>query len=174
MSLPKIPTSVKSISADLLARFPEYADRIGRAAQLVEAHRFSFAYHDHTGAPVYVMTSSDGVSRYTTEAGACSCPSRTLCYHRIARRIIVLRNHNLCEVEFGCALALEEESPTPPSPQTTSPNVTYHGPAYTPDSGVKRVQSAGRLAPGLSIRESMDALGRRLREVRVTLIAAKG
>jgi hypothetical protein len=37
-----------------------------------------------------LITSSDRVTRYTVSAGQCSCPADSICWHRAARRLLIL------------------------------------------------------------------------------------
>jgi len=162
--LVKIPTTVKAIAADLLTKHPELTKHIAKAIDLIDSDRLRFSHHNSEGHPVYLVRASDGASVYVVEAGACTCPARKLCYHRVARGLLTIRSANVTLVDFGEAIATEEP-PTPPAPQITSPNVTYHGPAYTPDGNARRVQSTGKIHGSLTIRASMDAMGKRLVEV---------
>jgi hypothetical protein len=164
MSLSVIPVSIKSIAADLLTKHPELTKHIAKAIDLINGDRLRFSHHTTEGHPVYLVRASDGASVYVVEAGACTCPARKLCYHRVARGLLTIRSANVTLVDFGEAIAAEEEPPTPPSPQATNTNAPYHGPAYSPETTVKRVQSSGKIYGSLTIRASMDALERRVVE----------
>jgi len=163
--IPTLPTTIKGIATALLAQYPTLTKAMPRAVDLLHGARIRFSHHDTQGQPVYLVTASDGVSVYVVEACACTCPARKICYHRVARAILVTRSANLTAVAFDEAVASDEQDPS--APQESAPPAEYVGPAYTPPSGdgVKRVQSSGRMIKGLTIRASMDALGRRLVEV---------
>jgi len=170
--LPKIPTTVKLIAADLLKLYPDLAPRMGKAIDLIHSGRMRFAFHTTDNQAVYSVKSSDRKTDYVVEARRCTCPSRVVCYHRIARGILVIQNANETRVAFDEAIAAESDLTPPSSPaEESSPSLEVI-PAEPPQA--KRVQSAGMMRRGLTIRESFDELGRRLREVRLTLTAAKG
>lgn len=177
MSLPVIPVSIKSIAADLLTKHPELHRHMAKAIDLLSGDRIRFSHHTTEGQPVYLVRASDGASVYVVEAGECTCPARKLCYHRVARGLLVIRSANLTRVAFDEAISAEEEPPTPPSehpsPAPSEGETSKFDQQPNIPSASKCVQSAGRLAKGLSIRESMDGLGRRLREVRILLTTAK-
>ena len=164
MILPKLPTTIKAISADLLTKHPELADRLSRAIDLIHSSRLRFAYHTEEGSPVYYAVSSDGATTYAVMAGSCTCPARKLCYHRVARGILTIRSANQAEVAFGDALALEEPTPpqAPPTTQAQEVEVCAEHPVFVP---AKRVQSVGRISAGLTIRHSMNRLGQHLTEI---------
>ncbi len=163
----QLPTTIKGIAESLLAAHPELSKRIAKAIDLLHRPDRIFFVAHIDGSPVYRMVSSDGSTSYTVEAGACTCPARGLCYHRVARGIMTIRSANLTRVAFDEAIAAEDSEPPPPQTEESAPPAEYVGPAYTPPTGEssKRVQSSGRMNKGLTIRASMDALGKRLVEV---------
>lgn len=180
--LPKIPTTVKLIAAELLKLYPELEPRMGKAIDLINSGALRFAFHTADNQAVYSVRSSDQKTSYVVESRRCSCPAqinpRLVCYHRIARGILVIQSANETRVAFDEAIAAEEEPPTPSSDHPRSAQPEGNPPKNihqqnTPESNAKRVQSAGRMQKGLTIRESMDALGRRLRETRLLLTATK-
>lgn len=162
-----LPVTIKGIATALLQQYPSIPkEAMGKAISLLCAEGDNIIFVAHfNGNPIYQMRSSDGTRMYTVEAGHCSCASRRLCYHRIARAILVTRSANLTAVAFDEAVASDEQEPS--VTQESAPPAEYVGPAYTPPSseGAKRVQSSGRMRRGLTIRESMNALGEHLIEV---------
>jgi len=165
-----LPTTIKGIATALLAEHPQLRERIVKAVELLLAGGLVYYAHTEEGEAVYTALSQSSGNVYTVMSGQCTCPSRKLCYHRVARGILVARSANRTAVAFDEALSLEDQEPTDTGAGTTptttaaeaAPPAAYHGPAYTGD---KRVQSSGRMSKGLTIRASMDALGRRLVEV---------
>lgn len=167
-----LPTTIKGVSTELLAKHPQLRDRIAKAVELILREGIAFHAHTQSGEPVYTARSTSDPKRlYTVMAGSCTCPARTLCYHRVARGILVIRNANQTEVDFGDALSREEiggEGTTPTAPKCVrcgnpvSEYGTRHCSVTCLDMGVK---------PTLTIRESMDALGERLKRCRTLLTA---
>jgi hypothetical protein len=78
-----------------------------RAARLLEDETLSFQFGALRGAlfrawlalenghvwleqgRVYCASSRDAKTVYVVSAGRCSCPARALCYHRVARRLLL-------------------------------------------------------------------------------------
>jgi len=81
----RLPISIKGIAESLLVTRPELAKHIAKAIDLLQGDRLEFERHDAQGQPVYRCASSKGDTAYCVEAGACTCPARGLCYHRVAR-----------------------------------------------------------------------------------------
>lgn len=188
--LVKIPTTVKNIAADLLTKHPELTRHMAKAIDLTMSERLRFSHHNASGAPVYLVTSSDGASVYVVEAGACTCPARKLCYHRVARGLLVIRSANQTLVDFSEAIAAEEP-PRPPdciyqgcdlSAVEGSPycqgckdreEAIERGEKKRRELGLTPAEFYNKPAQKLTIRGSMDALGERLRSARLLLTAAK-
>lgn len=162
-----LPITIKAIASELRHRHPELSAAIGEAIDLLtesNGDRWRFMYHDYNGAPVYQMTGRNRNSRYVVAAGLCTCPAfnfrHALCYHRIARRILTLRSENLTAVEWGEAIALEDTT----GEGAPVAEVKEHF-VEVMETGVPRV---------LTVRESMDELGRHLENTRIKLLAIKG
>jgi hypothetical protein len=183
MSLPQLPISIKGVADAMLVQFPQIKARMGDAIDLLGSDRIWFAHHTTEGEPVYYVRSKAGDMIYVVAAGSCTCPARGLCYHRVARAIRIQIAANRTAVDFREALALEDsealaledsEPPTPTETETHAPasedlNQCGEHPVFVPPTPLpKRIQSAGSIARGLTIRHSMDKLGKLISEAWVS------
>jgi hypothetical protein len=167
-----LPTTIKGVATELLSKHPQLADRIRKAVDLVLRGGLSYHAHTEQGEPIYTARSSSEPGRvYTVMAGSCTCPARTLCYHRVARGIVVIRAANVTAVDFGEALSREgQETGGEGTTPSAAPSVAEQRSVFVealeraPETPSKRVILAGVLRRGhLTIRASMAALGEHLR-----------
>jgi hypothetical protein len=177
--IPQIPVTVNGVAADLLSQYPQTAARLEKAKVMLAHGKIWFFDHDASGEPIYHCRSTDGSTVYEVGSRVCSCRAhqvKKVCYHRLARGILVILANNKTLVAFQEALPLEEqELPSPsgevtptatPSQTTPEPSINHCAeyPVFVPSQS-KRVQSAGFMTKGLTIRASMNALGERIKEV---------
>jgi hypothetical protein len=105
----KLSITFKGVAQEIAERYPHLsAEKISKALELAEGPRLWWAGETSEKEPIFEALSSDGVKVYRVSPGACTCPARGLCYHRIARGIVVTLAHNKTEIVFGEAVAKDE------------------------------------------------------------------
>jgi uncharacterized lipoprotein YbaY len=187
--LPSLPVTINAIAEDLHSKHPKLEDRLVKAVDLISRERIRWIAQSINGEPVYECRSSNGEKTYTIARGSCTCAARKLCYHRIARGLLVIQSANLTEIAFGDALAQEEASAPVEEPSSTTQAYVQSGDhardcaknearilaahpehdlspkaiaAYQQEVTTKRVAYVGKAGPrkaGLTIKKSMAKLG---------------
>jgi len=80
--------TLDKIAAHFAAKHPEFKDRIVKAVSLIKARKI-WLDTECTIEDAFLCVASNGVDGYQTVGGLCSCAARKVCYHRIARRLIL-------------------------------------------------------------------------------------
>jgi hypothetical protein len=160
MTLPKLPTDIKSIAEELSARHPRLAPQIAKAVQMIEASRLWLDLDCPIAEAGYLATSSDGSREYQVLAGYCTCEAGLrgrLCYHRTARRIKEVA------YERQRAQFFAEEADAQPE-EEPAPCPTSDTPPHRPIPDVTRWRwVAGRLPKRKTIRQDQAEMGAHLR-----------
>lgn len=108
MHVPKLSITFAGVAQEISERYPHLTPKIEKALALAEGPRFWWAAETPEKEPIFEALSSDGAKVYRVSPGACTCPARGICYHRIARGIVLTLAHNKTEVVFGDAEAKDE------------------------------------------------------------------
>jgi len=104
----KLSITFKGVAQEIASKYPALSAKIEKALELAEGPRLWWAGETSEKEPIFEALSSDGSKVYRVSPGACTCPARGLCYHRIARGIVVTLAHNKTEIVFGGAEAKNE------------------------------------------------------------------